>query len=241
VFRPLIRVIHDGIDTARLTPDPRAEVTLPGGPNLCAGDEVLTFVNRNIEPYRGCHIFLRALPAVLAARPQAQVVIVGGDGVSYGRPAPDGQSWKDVFLAEVQGRIDPARVHFTGRVPYATFAALMQVARVHAYLTYPFVLSWSLLEAMAAGAHIVASDTGPVREVITPGTTGELVDFFDVPAWSARLAQALANPARFDPQRAAARALIRAKYDLHGICLPQQIAWAEGFSPPPQGRGSARP
>ena len=241
VYRPMIHVMHDGIDTARLAPDQGAQVTLPNGPTLRAGDEVLTFVNRNLEPYRGYHIFMRALPLVLAARPNAQVVIMGGDGVSYGRPAPDGRSWKDTFLIEVADRIDPARVHFTGRVPYATFAALIQVTRVHAYLTYPFVLSWSVLEAMAAGAHVVASDTGPVREVITQGDTGDLVGFFDVPGWAARLTGALAHPKRHDPQRRAARALVQARYDLHSVCLPRQIAFIEGFSPPESQGGSARP
>lgn len=240
-YRPLITVLHDGIDTARLAPDPDAAISLPQGPDLRRGDEVLTFVNRNLEPYRGYHIFMRALPLVMAARPRAQIVIVGGDGVSYGRPSPDGRSWKDVFLAEVADRIDPARVHFTGRVPHATFAALMQVTRVHAYLTYPFVLSWSLLEAMAAGAHVVASDTGPVREVITPGETGDLVGFFDVPGWAARLTEALAHPARHDAKRAAARALVRARYDLHAQCLPRQIAFLEGFSTPRARGDSARP
>jgi glycosyltransferase involved in cell wall biosynthesis len=235
-FRPLLHVTHDGIDTGRLAPDQAAEITLPGsGVTLRAGDEVLTFVNRNLEPYRGCHIFLRALPDILAARPKAQVVIVGGDGASYGRAAPGGGGWKDVFLKEIAGRYDPARVHFTGRLPYGDFATLMKVARVHAYLTYPFVLSWSVLEAMAAGAHVVASDTGPVREVIRPGETGELVDFFDVPGWAARLTGALASPARFDPQRRAARALMTARYDLRHVCLPRLIGYLEGFSPPQAG------
>lgn len=240
-YRGLLHVTHDGIDTARLAPDPQARVTLPDGTVLRAGDEVLTFVNRNLEPYRGIHVFLRALPGVLAARPDARVVIVGGDGASYGPPPPGGGAWKDVFLPEIADRIDPARVHFTGRLPYADFAALMQVSRVHAYLTYPFVLSWSLLEAMAAGAHVVASDTGPVREVIVPGETGELVDFFDIPGWSDRLAEALAAPARFDPQRRAARRLVQDRYDLHSRCLPRLIGYLEGFSPGGKGRDSARP
>lgn len=227
----LLHITHDGVDTDRIAPDPGAEVTLPGGPTLRAGDEVLTFVNRNIEPYRGAHIFLRALPGIMAARPQAQVVVLGGDGASYGPAPPGGGGWKEVFLREIEGRHDPARLHFPGRVPYGTFTALMQVARVHAYLTYPFVLSWSVLEAMAAGAHVVASDTGPVREVIAAGETGDLVDFFDIPAWTARLTEALAEPARFDGRRRAARALMRERYDLRRACLPRLIGYLEGFAP----------
>ena len=227
-LRAGITVIHDGIDTARVAPDPQAALRLPDGRVLRAGDEVLSFVNRNIEPYRGAHIFLRALPEVLAARPQAQVVVLGGDEVSYGGRPSGGGSWRAHLLAELEGRLDLSRVHFLGRVPYPTFLQLMQVTRVHAYLTYPFVLSWSLLEAMAAGAHVVASRTAPVEEVVEEGITGTLVDFFDVPAWSAALTHALAAPAVHDPLRQAARARIVAEYDLATVCLPRLVRFVEG-------------
>ncbi|MBL9056451.1 MAG: glycosyltransferase [Rhodobacteraceae bacterium] len=229
-LRDRITVIFDGVDTARLRPDPAAQVTLPDGRILRAGDEALTFVNRNLEPYRGYHTFLRALPAVLDARPEAQVVIVGGDAVSYGA-APKTGSWKEHFLAEVRDRLDLSRVHFVGKLAYPQFVALMQVARAHAYLTYPFVLSWSMLEAMAAGAHVVASSTAPVQEVIEDGVNGTLVDFFDVPGWSRALTEALAEPDRFAPRRLAARATVLERYDLHGICLPRTVAFVEGFAP----------
>jgi glycosyltransferase involved in cell wall biosynthesis len=227
-FRTMLSVIHDGVDTARVAPNPEATLTLPNGRVLRAGDEVLSFVNRNIEPYRGAHIFLRALPEVLAARPEAQVVILGGDEVSYGAPAPGGAGWRAHLLAELEGRLDLSRVHFLGRVPYPQFLSLMQVTRVHAYLTYPFVLSWSLMEAMAAGAHVVGSRTAPVEEVVEDGVTGTLVDFFDVPGWSAALIHALAEPAAHDPLRLAARARIVERYDLATVCLPMLIAFVEG-------------
>jgi len=227
-LRGLIEVIHDGVDTAVMAPNPAASVTLQDGRILRAGDEVLTFVNRNLEPYRGYHTFMRALPAVLAARPDAQVVIVGGNDVSYGKPAPDGRTWKDIFLAEVQGGLDLSRVHFVGKVPYPTFTALMQIARVHAYLTYPFVLSWSMLEAMAAGAYVVGSRTRPVQELITDGVNGALVDFFDVQGWSETLVEGLAEPERFMPLRLAARQTILDSYDLRSICLPRMVAFVEG-------------
>lgn len=227
-FQDRITVIHDGIDTDRLRPDPGARLTLPSGRVLAAGDEVLSFVNRNLEPYRGYHSFLRALPAVLAARPQAQVVIVGGEGVSYGAAPRDGRSWKAVFWDEVKARVDPARVHFTGRIPYADFVSLMQVARVHCYLTVPFVLSWSALEAMSAGALVVGSRTAPVAEVIEDGRTGRLVDFFDTQALAATLTDSLARPEALAPLRAAARARIVADYDLRRVCLPRLIAFVEG-------------
>ena len=229
-LRDRIRVIFDGVNTAVLRPDPAAQIALPDGRTLRAGDEVLTFVNRNLEPYRGYHTFMRALPGVLAARPAAQVVIVGGNEVSYGA-APKQGSWKEHFLAEVRDRLDLSRVHFVGKLAYPQFVALMQVSRAHAYLTYPFVLSWSMLEAMAAGAHVVASSTAPVTEVITDGVNGTLVDFFDVAGWSRALTEALANPDRFAAHRLAARATVLERYDLHGICLPQMVAFVEGFAP----------
>ena len=221
-----ISVIHDGVDCDALKPDENASVTLDGH-TFRAGEEVLTFVNRNLEPYRGYHIFMRALPAVLKARPNARVVIVGGDGVSYG-PRPQGEkSWKDTFLDEVRGELDLSRVHFVGRVPYPDFVSLMQVSRAHAYLTYPFVLSWSMLEAMACGALIVGSRTSPVEELIRHNENGVLVDFFDVAAWSDALFHALENPDMYAPLRAAARETIRAGYDLRTQCLPKLIEFVE--------------
>lgn len=232
-LRRMIDVIFDGVESDVLRPDPTASLALPDGRRLRAGDEVLTFVNRNLEPYRGYHSFMRALPAVLTARPDAQVVIVGGNDVSYG-PAPrDGRRWKDIYLDEVRDRLDLSRVHFLGKVPYPDFVSLLQVSRAHAYLTYPFVLSWSMIEAMSAGALVVGSDTAPVREAIRHGENGLLVDFFDIAAWSRTLTEALAQPDRFAPLRRAARQTVLDRYDLRRICLPRMIALVEGAAPPP--------
>jgi len=231
-LQPMIKVIFDGVNTATMVPNPQASITLPDGPTLRWGDEVLTFVNRNLEPYRGYHSFMRALPDVMAARPQAQVVIVGGDDVSYGAAAPKGQTWKQIFLDEVRGRLDMSRVHFIGKVPYPQFVALMQISRAHAYLTYPFVLSWSMLEAMSAGAYVIGSRSAPVEELITDGVNGKLVDFFDIKGWSAALIEALAEPERFMSLRAAARQTILDNYDLHSICMPRMVDYVESFGPP---------
>jgi glycosyltransferase involved in cell wall biosynthesis len=222
-LRRQIEVLFDGVDCDRLAPNPAACFTLPDGRGISPGDEVLTFVNRNLEPYRGYHVFLRALPDVLAARPEAQVVIVGGDGHSYGQAPTGGGTWKDVILNEVKDRLDLSRVHFVGKLPYAQLVDLFHITRAHAYLTYPFVLSWSMVEAMAAGALVVGSRTAPVQEVIEDGVTGRLVDFFDVPAWSAALTDALARPEGFQPMRDAARAMVRQRYDLRSVCLPGQV------------------
>ncbi|MEZ5750400.1 MAG: glycosyltransferase [Paracoccaceae bacterium] len=228
-FRDKITIIHDGIDTDRLVPNAAAQVTLPSGATFRAGDEVLSFINRNLEPYRGYHSFMRALPAVMRARPQAHVVIVGGNDVSYGARAPDGKTWKDIFLDEVRDRIDPARVHFTGKIPYSTFVSLMQVTRVHCYLTVPFVLSWSMLEAMSAGALVVGSRTAPVEELITDGVNGRLVDFFDTTEIAGTLVDSLARPEDFTALRHAARTHIVENYDLRRICLPRLIDFVEGI------------
>ena len=230
-MRDQITVIHDGVNTDLVRPDPAAAVTLPNGRVVKAGDEVLTFINRNLEPYRGYHIFMRALPQIMAERPEAQVVIIGGDDVSYGRSAPDGKKWKEVFLGEVAHRLDLSRLHFMGKVPYSTFVGLMQVSRVHAYLTYPFVLSWSMLEAMAAGCLVIGSRTAPVQELISDGVNGRLVDFFDVEGWSKLVSRALANPGRFADLRVKARETIVDNYDLRRICLPRMVDFVESFGP----------
>ncbi|MDN5787001.1 glycosyltransferase [Pseudorhodobacter sp.] len=230
-LRPMIEVIFDGVNTAVMTPNPQATLTVPNGKTLRAGDEVLTFVNRNLEPYRGYHSFMRALPDVMSARPEAEVVIVGGDDVSYGAAPPKDQTWKQIFLDEVKDRLDLSRVHFLGKVPYPEFVALMQISRVHAYFTYPFVLSWSMLEAMSAGAYVIGSRSPPVEELIEDGVNGRLVDFFDIKSWSAALIEGLAEPERFMPLRKAARQTILDGYDLHRVCMPRMVDFVESFAP----------
>ena len=229
-LRQMIDVIHDGVNTEVMAPKPEARFTLPTGQIVKPGDEVLTFVNRNLEPYRGYHIFMRALPEVMKARPNVQVVIVGGDEVSYGAAPKDAKGWKEKILSEVRDHLDLSRVHFMGKVPYDQFVALMQVSRAHAYLTYPFVLSWSMIEAMSAGAHVIGSRTAPVEEVIEDGMNGSLVDFFDVPGWSAKLTEALADPEKFQPLRDAARQTALTRYDQR-ILLPKMIDFVERHGP----------
>lgn len=221
--RERVRVIHEGIDTREVCPNAQASVVLPDrGVRLAAGDEVLTFVARDLEPVRGYHTFMRALPRIMAARPKVHVFIVGGDGTSYGaRPASG--SYKLRFLTEVAAHLDPQRVHFMGRVPRNVFLNLMQVSRCHVYLTYPFVLSWSMLEAMSAGALVVGSDTEPVREVIEDGVNGLLVDFFDHHTLADRVIEVLAEPQRFDALRERGRQTIVERYDLETICLPAYL------------------
>jgi len=222
--QPKIEVVHDGIDTDALTPSQSASLTLDARKLvLRPGMKVVTFVNRNLEPYRGYHSFMRALPIMQRLVPDALFVLIGGDGVSYGKKAPDGKSWKQIFLAEVLDRIDLSRVAFVGTIPYPVYKMLMQISAAHVYLTYPFVLSWSMLEAMSCGAPVIGSATPPVQEVIEHERNGLLVDFFDYDNIATTVAEVVNNPHRYTDMRAAARQTVIDGYDLNRICLPRQI------------------
>jgi glycosyltransferase involved in cell wall biosynthesis len=222
-YRDRIALLHEGVDTSVVKPDARAELALPKGPKLTARDEVVTYIARNLEPYRGFHIFMRALPEILRRRPKAHVLVVGADGVSYGQSPPKGTTYRKKYLEEIGNSVDLSRVHFMGQVPYDTLLKVYQVSSVHVYLTYPFVLSWSMLEAMAAGCAVLASRTPPVEEVITDGENGYLVDFFKPGEIAERVDKLLSRPQDTVPVRERARKTIVERYDLKTICLPKQL------------------
>jgi len=231
-FRSKITVVHDGIDTKVLAPNPDVNLTLNGNIILSKTDEVVTFVNRNLEPYRGYHIFMRALPEILKRRPNARILIVGSDDVSYGARPDNNQKWKEIFASEVRPQIsdlDWTRVHFLGNLPYEHFIPLLQLSTVHIYLTYPFVLSWSLLEAMSVGCAIVASNTQPLTEAISHGATGRLVDFFDSTGLANEVCDLLDDPVSRQELGVNARAFAKANYDLKTVCLPRQLLWVEAL------------
>lgn len=223
VYQPKIRTIFDGIDTQVVKPDANASFALPDGRVLTRSDEVITYVARNLEPYRGFPTFIRALPGVLRRRPRARIVIVGGDEVSYGAPPKGGGTWREAMLAEVPLPLE--RVHFVGKLPYRTYLSLLQVSSVHVYLTYPFVLSWSFMEAMAAECLIVGSRTAPVAEVLRHGENGLFTDFFDHGRVATDIEAALEHPDRSRLKKAA-RETILDHYDL-ATCLPKQLGFLE--------------
>lgn len=230
-FRDRITVVHDGIETGTVAPDPQASLSLTrpdGNLLLTRASEVVTFVNRNLEPQRGYHIFMRSLPDLLKQRKNAQVLIVGGTGAGYGLAPPSGSSWRDIYAREVRPKIadaDWARVHFLGNVPYASYVRLLQLSTVHVYLTYPFVLGWSLLEAMSAGCAIVASDTPPLHEAIRQDETGRLVDFFDSAKLGEEICRLLDDPRERERLGKNARRYAVDHFDLESVCLPRQLDW----------------
>ncbi len=228
-----ITVVHDGIDTKIVAPNPKVAIVLPNGKRIKKSDKVITFVSRSLEPYRGFHIFMRAVGEILEAQPDVEILIIGDDGVSYGAHPSGDKTWKEIFSEEVTPQMSEqqrSRLHFLGRIPYEKYLAMLQVSSVHVYLTYPFVLSWSLLEAMSVGCAVVASDTVPLHEVIEDGVNGKLVDFFS----HKQLAKAVINLLENTEERTrlgnSARKFAQKNYDLHGICLPRQIKWVEELS-----------
>jgi glycosyltransferase involved in cell wall biosynthesis len=219
-----ISLVHEGVDTDRVRPDSNAWLKLGrDGLVLTPDDEVISYVARNLEPYRGFHVFMRALPEILRRRPRAHVVIAGGDGISYGEPPPRGRTYREMLLSELGDRLDMERVHFVGHLPYDVYLNLLQVSSVHVYLSYPFVLSWSFLEAMSAGCVVLASATAPVLEVLRDRENGLAVDFFAVACLCDRIDEVLEHPDRMQALRAAARATAVRDFDLKSNLLPRWL------------------
>jgi len=185
-----------------------------GGATIAPRDKLITYVARELEPYRGFHILMRALPHLLKARKDVRVVIVGGDSVSYGMPPAGNGNWRQVMLKELGDQIDPARVTFPGKIDYEVYIRMLQRSDAHVYLTYPFVASWSLREALATGCAIVASDTGPVREFIRHRRNGVLTPFLDHKALADCILEVLEDKALSTRLRANARAYAETHLDV---------------------------
>jgi glycosyltransferase involved in cell wall biosynthesis len=226
-YQGRIQVIHEGINVNVVKPSNSSSFTLPSGKVLTRADEVLTFCTRSFEPLRGYHIFMRALPRILDARKQAQVVLIGGGGTPYGLSPPEGSTWQRIFFDEIAGRVDTTRIHFVGHLRYPDYLRALQVSRAHVYLTYPFVLSWSVLEAMSAGCVVIASDTAPVRDVVN-GKNGLLVPFFNVGELARLVIDCLASRRRdLQSVRNKARETIVRHYDARRICIPKMLELLE--------------
>jgi glycosyltransferase involved in cell wall biosynthesis len=211
-FQYKLHLIHEGIDTEVAKPNSKAAFQLPNGTTLTVKNEVVTYVGRNLEPYRGFHQLMRATELIFQRRPKAQILIIGGDDISYGRQLPKGETWRQKMLKEVN--VDENRVHFLGRVPYQQYLQALQISSAHIYLTVPFVLSWSMLEAMAAGTVVIGSNTAPVSEVIEHGKNGLLVDFFSPTEIADAVDKLLDNPKKYQKMRQAARTTITNHYPI---------------------------
>lgn len=219
-----LTIAHEGVDTDLARRDPEARFPLPDGRSLGREDEVVTFVARGLEPYRGFPTFMRALPEVLRHRPRAQVVIVGGDETYYGRRPFEARSWREELLAELAPELDLVRLHFVGRIPHPHLRALFSISAAHVYFTYPFVLSWSLIEAMAASCPVIGSATAPVEEVIRDGDNGLLSPFGDPRPLAEKIITLLEDPKHAADLGEAARKTAVARFDLKQVCLPRNLA-----------------
>jgi glycosyltransferase involved in cell wall biosynthesis len=212
--RDRIEVIHEGVDMEYFKPDPEAVLTVGGkGVRLTQDDEVITYASRSLEPVRGFHMFMRALPEILRRRPKAHVVLMGKEAASYGQEPRDAKSWLDKMMKEVGPQLDPSRVHLVGFLPRESYRAMLQLSDAHVYLTYPFVLSWSVVEALSCGARLVGSNVGPVREVMPAGNEPYMFDFFDQQGLVDSVSRALTRKkAERTAESRAARALVKKGY-----------------------------
>jgi glycosyltransferase involved in cell wall biosynthesis len=222
-FHQKIKVLHDGIDTNYFQPQPGAKLVLPRlNLDLSTVDEVVTYVARGMEPYRGFPQLIETISILQQRRPQCHFVIVGNNRVAYGKSLPDGKTYKEEMLEQFP--LDLNRVHFTDLIPYDEYLQVLQASSVHIYLTRPFVLSWSMLEALATGCLVVGSSTAPVAEVIEDGVNGLLVDFFSPEAIANRVEEVLDHPDKMAKLRINARQTIVENYDLSKL-LPAHLQW----------------
>ncbi len=222
-FFSKLTVLHDGIDTSYFSPRPDENPVWPEiGLDLTGVKDIVSYVSRGLEPYRGFPQFMEAASIVLKRRKKCHVVVVGEDRVAYGKRLPDGKTYKQAMLEKFE--FDLSRLHFTGRLPYDQYRRVLRNSSVHVYLTRPFVLSWSMLEALSAGCLLVASDTQPVREVLENRQNGLLVNFFNPQEIADRIEEGLDNPSEMKIIRDNARQTILERYDLAGL-LPRHLAW----------------
>ena len=205
-MRPGIEILPEGarLDLCRPDPAVRTKELDLGGFKVAPGDKLVTYVARNLEPYRGVHTMIRALPELMRARPDLKVVMVGGDDVSYGARCSSG-TWREHFMKEIAGRYDPARLLMPGQVAYPVYLRLLQRSDAHVYLTYPFVASWSLREALATGCVVIGADVESVREFVTHNRNGLITPCLDPARLAEQVLGVLEDRKLSDRLRAGAR------------------------------------
>lgn len=218
-FHSKISVLHDGVDTDYFKPNPGAKLILPNL-DLSGVDEIVTYVARGMEPYRGFPEFIESIAYIQERRPNCHVVVVGSDRVCYGKSLPNNETYKEHMLKKVS--LDLSRVHFVGSLPYGLYLKVIQASSAHVYLTRPFVLSWSMIESMSTGCLVIGSDTAPVKEVIRDGENGLLVDFFSPKQIADRIDEVMDHPTRMAELRVKARQTALERYALKDM-LPRQL------------------
>jgi glycosyltransferase involved in cell wall biosynthesis len=227
-YQKKIHVLHDGIDTNYFYPKQGEKLVLPAiHLDLSEAKEIVTYVSRGMEPYRGFPQFMEAVSLLQKRRKRCHFVVVGEDRVAYGRRLPHGKTFKRLMLEKFD--FDLSRLHFTGRLPYSQYLQVLRASSAHVYLTRPFVLSWSILEAMSTGCLVIASNTPPVTEMIQDGVNGILIDFFSPQEIANRVEEALDSPDQMASIRVKARETILEKYDLAKL-LPKHLDWIKGYS-----------
>jgi glycosyltransferase involved in cell wall biosynthesis len=213
-FQDRISLLHDGIDTEFFSPAPSATVSI-GDKTFRRGDPVISYVSRGMEPMRGFPQFMEAASILLKERPDAHVVVIGEDKIAYSTARTDGRTYLEWALEAFP--VDRERFHFLGKQPLAVLRDIFRVSAAHVYLTVPFVLSWSMMEAMSTGALVIGSDTAPVRDIVSDGENGVLVPFFEPRRLAEQLCEALDHPGRFETIRANARALMLERFDMRDL------------------------
>lgn len=222
-FHSKIQVLHEGINTQRMQPDDQASFNWEGK-TYSKADKVVTYVARNLEPYRGFHSFMRSIPGIQTRHPDATIFVVGGDDVSYGSRLANGENYREHYIKELGNRVNWDNVHFTGKLPYGQYRSVLQISSAHLYLTYPFVLSWSLVEAMSVGCTLITSSTPPLMEVIEDNVNGLMVDFFDIENIANTISDVLDAPEKYRHLAQAARKKAVSEFDLETVTLPK---WAK--------------
>ena len=241
IFDGVDRSIYHGYEETLRPPVDQRGIRRIGGVDVPADKRVVTFVSRGFESMRGFDVFMKVAKRIYQQFPDVVFLVIGSDKVAYGGDeefiAPY-RTFKEWTLA--QDTYDLSKFHFLGKIPPTELGKVLAATDLHIYLTVPFVLSWSMMDAMSCGAVVLGSDTAPVREMIKDGQNGLIADFFDADALAAKAIGALRDPAGARAMGRAAEQMIIERYSLEAV-LPRMLAMYErtaaiklpGWPPPP--------